>query len=618
MANSGVNMKEIHRLLSMQTGLLDVLSMEDAMRFVRLAASLKRHIIHWKSAYDETFPPLVLPTEINHFLGNAINLSTEFVNGCWKAFRETAWAYTSEEHNAASDAQVFNEHGRMYRLASRALYPPTTRCNNPLCISEVKILKATSTTGRKIVLYTLEDGACATYHFKLRCPTCETTYHNNYSVYKRVRTYYSGVPEAIEVGKHQFIARDVIQLFLNLMLYSWTSATNSATIYNESLAKPENQPSEWGFSFDLRMEHIWNAVSFLSILEHYESDGRILVIPHGWGQKNRLVGPIKERNRLFAEKGQPEWAHYCEKCIRFFKDESGIPKYMVRAIVSDGITIGHPCCNVAHCSEELEHKRKYFCPGHEYLQDVCSVEGCINPILADSMTCSDSDHCELWRKYQSRNGANFQLKSRLERKNLHEAPDEGVEVVELTCSQKSASGNRQLRARFGRRQTHSEQLMVRPCGIIVARATFYGSETVPQTVAMLKQVFREPGSMPEYFIYDNCCGVYNHLQATNDPLLDVVGCPVDAFHFDCKHKHCNPRKFPELVNPDGSWHFNSSKCEQTNVWLGGYHAVLREMTAYRYEFLLDELIMRKNRVLIQKLEHDGHLPSYIPDLYQCS
>lgn len=143
---------------------------------------------------------------------------------------------------------------------------------------------------------------------------------------------------------------------------------------------------------------------------------------------------------------------------------------------------------------------------------------------------------------------------------------------------------------------------------------------------MLKQVFREPGSMPEYFIYDNCCGVYNHLQAMNDPLLDVVGCPVNAFHFDCKHKvtdiicreHCNPQKFPELINPDGSWHFNSSKCEQTNVWLSGYHAVLHEMTAYRYEFLLDELIMRKNRVLIQKLEHDRHLPSYIPDLRQYS
>jgi hypothetical protein len=140
---------------------------------------------------------------------------------------------------------------------------------------------------------------------------------------------------------------------------------------------------------------------------------------------------------------------------------------------------------------------------------------------------------------------------------------------------------------------------------------------------MLKQVFREPGSMPEYLIYDNCCGVYNHLQATSDPLLNTLGCPVDAFHFNSKHKatdiicreHCDPCKFPELVNSDGTWYFNSSKCEQVNAWLGGYHAILREMGADRYNFLLDELIMRKNRGLILKLERDGCLPSYIPDLH---
>lgn len=143
---------------------------------------------------------------------------------------------------------------------------------------------------------------------------------------------------------------------------------------------------------------------------------------------------------------------------------------------------------------------------------------------------------------------------------------------------------------------------------------------------MLKQVFQEPGSMPEYFIYDNCCGVYNHLQATDDPLLKTMGFPVDAFHYDCKHKvtdivcrqHCNPRKFPELLNPDGTWYFNSSKCEQLNAWLRGYQAIFREMNAERYDFLLDELILRKNRALVAKLEKDGHLPSRLPGLNHCT
>jgi hypothetical protein len=260
-------------------------------------------------------------------------------------------------------------------------------------------------------------------------------------------------------------------------------------------------------------------MSHLAILEHFHENNQILVVPHGSEQKNRLKSVISERNKLFAEKGQPEWSHYCEKCIRIFDDATGTPSRepsfilllvsditydrwlldMVRAIVSDGITIGHPCCNVAHCPEPLEHKRKRFCPGHEYLEGFCAVEGCNDPVVPDLLTCDDPKHREMFDTYQNRNGANFQLKKRLERTNVSnppdedildeiqgnsDVPDEGIEVLDIKkqCDQKSVKGNRVLRARFGRRQTHSEQLMVRPCGIIIARATFYGSETVPQTV----------------------------------------------------------------------------------------------------------------------------------------
>jgi hypothetical protein len=82
-----------------------------------------------------------------------------------------------------------------------------------------------------------------------------------------------------------------------------------------------------------------------------------------------------------------------------------------------------------------------------------------------------------------------------------------------------------------------------------------------------------------------------------------VGFLVDIFHYDCKHKksttacqqHCNPYLFPELLNDDREgWRFNSLICEQTNLWVGGYHAILREMGADRYDFVLDEMVMGRN------------------------
>ena len=45
-----------------------------------------------------------------------------------------------------------------------------------------------------------------------------------------------------------------------------------------------------------------------------------------------------------------------------------------------------------------------------------------------------------------------------------------------TCNGKPETGNRNTKARFGRRWTHNEELCVASCGVILGRATFYGSE----------------------------------------------------------------------------------------------------------------------------------------------
>ena len=158
--------------------------------------------------------------------------------------------------------------------------------------------------------------------------------------------------------------------------------------------------------------------------------------------------------------------------------------------MSDGITIGHPRCAVANCTAALANKRNRYCPGHTYLEGYCSVEGCNEAVIENSLTCGEPEHLALYAKYQNRKGASFQRRTKSgkaskppdEEALLEDCgEDDGVMEVELACPQKPESGIR-LRAQFGRLQTHSEQFMVRPCGIIVARTTFFNSETVPQTV----------------------------------------------------------------------------------------------------------------------------------------
>jgi hypothetical protein len=100
------------------------------------------------------------------------------------------------------------------------------------------------------------------------------------------------------------------------------------------------------------------------------------------------------------------------------------------------------------------------------------------------------------------------------------------------------------------------------------------------------------------------------------------GCamPVDVFHFKSKHKEsdilcgtfCNPYQWEELRTADGKWRFNSSAAEQANVWFGGYQAMVREMQAVRYEFFLDEMIKRRNQILVQELCEKSQVPYSIP------
>lgn len=141
---------------------------------------------------------------------------------------------------------------------------------------------------------------------------------------------------------------------------------------------------------------------------------------------------------------------------------------------------------------------------------------------------------------------------------------------------------------------------------------------------MLHKKHLVPGSMPTYVHYDNNCTLFKHCAATPGEDLHLrVGLPVDVFHWTCKHKktdtecsyHCNPHTFPELLKDEtGGWYFNSSRAEQTNVWFGGYHAIIREMGAVKYAFFLDEMILQKNILTREKLERDGCMPGYREDI----
>jgi hypothetical protein len=49
----------------------------------------------------------------------------------------------------------------------------------------------------------------------------------------------------------------------------------------------------------------------------------------------------------------------------------------------------------------------------------------------------------------------------------------------------AGTASKKITAVFGRRRTHNEQLLVNPCGVIVARETFFDAESVPTAVVCI-------------------------------------------------------------------------------------------------------------------------------------
>ena len=127
---------------------------------------------------------------------------------------------------------------------------------------------------------------------------------------------------------------------------------------------------------------------------------------------------------------------------------------------------------------------------------------------------------------------------------------------------------------------------------------------------MIKRTFCQD-IKPDHIFFDNNCTLAKAVK--NDLFFCDIGLTVDVFHFKSKHsekdvfcqKNCNPSAYPELISDDGmGWYFNSSIAEQTNVWLGAYHSICWEMLVDKYNFFLDEMIMHKNWMTLEKLSRE--------------
>ena len=471
------------------------------------------------------------------------------------------------------------------------------------------------------------------------------------------------------------------------MLFSWTSATNCARIYNEiSQQLQPGSPISWPFNLSVTSGQVYDAFTLLSLLEDCQLQKSTLIVPHkgtlGASGMSRFAEAVHIRNEHLQHCSQPELFHYCNKCTRFYPGKH-FPQislchqlerlwfqlaelqHKVSVVVIDGVCIGHPCCGIPNCKVPIKTNRDRFCPAHASQNGICAINSCTNSVVSGSKVCHLVEHQETEKMHNDQGQSRFQLRERLKRARiacpnnsalLSADLDDGLDdspaddpvndngEVEFDLTQDGhpiptpvnvQTTSRKLRAQFGRKCTHNEQLFVAPCGIIIARETFYHSEAPSNVIVcvsmcstkviliiykeMIKWIYHLPGTMPKHIFYDNNCTIAKMVK--NDPAFKDIGLTVDVFHFKCKHsendvfcqENCNPAAYPELLRNGGQqWFFNLSVAEQTNAWIGGYNAICCEMGVERYNFFLDEMIRRRNIFTLTKLKQSGEEPGTRP------
>ncbi|KZT06847.1 uncharacterized protein LAESUDRAFT_736718 [Laetiporus sulphureus 93-53] len=291
-------------------------------------------------------------------------------------------------------------------------------------------------------------------------------------------------------------------------------------------------------------ETVWNTFYLYALLRDCIRQSVGLVLPHCGSHKDHLNARLLEQNLCVAGTGQEQWAHACRDCAKVIVEHDGSWS-RITACVMDGVTVSHPRCNVADCIESLASPRDRFCPIHANLHMRCAIHGCSANTCQGFCTCKNPVH-------------------------------RGIEL-----SIGGLSSPPRLKTSLTRKWTHNEQLMVRCCGIIISRVTFFHAESLVNATNFILATFpaRFSCACPSYLFFDNNCCLLRHLIAAGEHRLDTIGFPVDVFHAINKHKdsdafcqmHCNPAGFPELYDEHNQWMFDSSAAEQANVWFGSFN-----------------------------------------------
>ncbi|KAH9819249.1 hypothetical protein DFH28DRAFT_1148633 [Melampsora americana] len=610
------------------------LEVRDFIRFVALASEVTHRVQGTLSQESDSIIP---------FLCKALNLSLpkEMCYQLWHTTRPLfGWTHLQP-------SLLIQQHGYQgylpVKIPQQFLVSPVKQCL--LCPTPHNLHIRSRIDG---YVYDV-DGVHTAGIITLKCPGCQTFYRPSYYSKDGIRTYFSSKNgrnlDTFQVSCHFFMTHRLAESLREGQMLAHISNFNLANWFNRCHVDHVSLPSLQGAPTvlpDLSEETCRDACDIHALLLKCDSSGNRLSVDVSLPPDKRYFQAMEDVLEWIALEGTKHRNHACSACVRILPlpSEDSKPKLgYIRAVLreiaqEDGLPVPN-----GPCTTPLVRTSDRFCPLHrEKLGKRCVAQPCKNNALEGTATCGLQDHVTAYTQFKSHITSNFSLTSMLNRPGSNRPSDPTVHqdwnTAELIGLEDIQQGNEEDRtheqAREGsdhppphiclsRKRTHNDQLIVCTCGVVLARETFFHSEGVSAVRDLLLRTF--PQQMPQVCFYDNACKLVDHIYHGNHdptPFMQTVF-PVDPFHFH-SHKstdnfcqyYTDPKLFPELRDAHG-WYFNSSAGECTNVWYGGFASMARNMHPTRFNFMMEDMIERRNDWLIRRLSKRSNI-SFIGDI----
>ncbi|KAI9061585.1 hypothetical protein FKP32DRAFT_1575759 [Trametes sanguinea] len=312
---------------------------------------------------------------------------------------------------------------------------------------------------------------------------------------------------------------------------------------------------------------------------------------------------------------------------------AGHPRGYVQMAVMDGKTITHRKCALDDCRNPLvDYRSGRFCADHLELRSICGIIPCGREISGEnSLTCDRDDHQAWWRAWKARfTRLSYPGVQRVLRRQNNSAQDmaNGQPALQVRLPSLDGTPGEEVVHTFRARTTYCLETIQWACGMPVGWGKCYKSESAPQILELLNQVWPDAQEelRPSFIVYDDACDLLRHI-VTQDPRsrwLQTTRFIVDAWHY-IGHKAtdvlcrlwCNPAprdgSQPDLIlvqeDEHGERHetraFNMETAEQFNAWLNGFEAQMRQMSDVSYDFFAHVLMLLYGEVVGKRVLEKG-------------